>query len=339
MRFLDYLLQTPLVHDPAEKRYVNPADFGIGMDTECFVLDNVYAQLVEGIIDYGDGTSRTSYTPIGKELLRFHTNTDGSATYVVSKYCGIVPPYNNVMFEYKFDAVPVKKEYPQGSPGYWKDSDTIYEGVLVRSGSALDSEEHNWFGEQNPGHINMVMQEFWMLTDGKINNKIIGLDSFAVVSCDNEGNLLQYKSFPRRSPEEVEANSDAGTNNRVFLIALAGMMLLGTKVAESQKSPTPVISRQQRRYYERHPDRHPLVSEVRFHTLNVDRLKSHAESQGDLSKDGGWKVAWHTVRQHLRHLKNGKVVIVKAHCKGDPRKALVLKNYNIRMETGEKKPG
>ena len=69
---------------------------------------------------------------------------------------------------------------------------------------------------------------------------------------------------------------------------------------------------------------------VRFWTLKLNVPDVATDTPGH-STGGGWTVAWHRVRGHLRRLKSGKVVKVRPHTKGDLLKGIVLKNYELTM--------
>ncbi len=107
-------------------------------------------------------------------------------------------------------------------------------------------------------------------------------------------------------------------------------MMLNFKFLSSTLSDS-TKSRQERRYEDRHPDRAtpPLV---KYYTLSIDLDKTQP-TPGDGTMRGGWEVAWHMVRGHLRRYKTGKVVPVRPHSKGNPLKAVIHKrDYELKTK-------
>ena len=61
--------------------------------------------------------------------------------------------------------------------------------------------------------------------------------------------------------------------------------------------------------------------------LKLDLYGNHNEAGGFVERGKG--VALHSVRKHLRRLKNGKLTFVKAHFRGTKDKGMVIKDYEM----------
>jgi hypothetical protein len=71
---------------------------------------------------------------------------------------------------------------------------------------------------------------------------------------------------------------------------------------------------------------------MRYHILKIDPSKISSGHHG--SGRGGWEMAWHMVRGHLRRYKSGKVIAVRAHSRGNALKGVVLKDYKLKASWG-----
>jgi hypothetical protein len=120
------------------------------------------------------------------------------------------------------------------------------------------------------------------------------------------------------------------------LVALSALMLFNNRIVKSTLSPEVIKSRQQRRYEQQHPDRAtPPI--VRYHKLSLntdDKTIAEAVTSGK----GGWIMAWHMVRGHLRRYKSGKVITIRSYSKGNPLKGVVLKDYAVKSPNQQPLP-
>jgi hypothetical protein len=274
-----------------------------------FDIGDVADQIIESSVETPGGETETIFTAKGKELVKLcpHPTQDGCKTLDISRYVGIIPPFDNCFFEY-----PTTK----------------YAYSAVDCGIHVLSMPQEWIAAKYPGegfeHFMLVTIFFRFVINGVSK---AGRETVATIASDSEGRVVDYQ-LVACLPDGVDRSLRQNwPQSAPFIVLLVALMMLNCGILKSTAvEPTPK-SRQQRRYEERHPDRArpPLV---RYYVLDIDSEKTGTAATG-ASKKGAWEQAWHEVRGHLRHLKSGRVVPVRPHAKGNPLKGILLKGYKL----------
>jgi hypothetical protein len=301
MRLIDYIRRNPVVFNPVTGEPDHDTSKSITEDTVTFVVDNVAKQLiadgedVDGRPDLRD----VSFSPIGEALFKLGCDENGQGLFPFRNLVGVLPPYDNCFFEYA---------------DLWRGNGAQFQGVHVLTiQDRIDNDACS-----GDAKFNMLARVYYRATlEGR--RPILASDSYAYISCTEDGGPIAFDVFAVDKPPECET-----PNILEFMITMASMMLLGTKIAKPELSPEIVKTRQVRRWEAAHPDR--VTPFVRYYTLNVNPFQKtiRAEDAG-----GGWEQAWHRVRGHLRHYKSGKVVPVRPYSKGNLLKGLIIKDYAV----------
>jgi hypothetical protein len=308
MRFVDHLRRNPMCFDSGTDRSDFDASPLIG-GTTVFLVSEIASQLIESVKKNPDGSMLTILTPEGEKLLKFLPTGDGYKTLAVDQFAGIVPPFDNCFFEWP----------------------TPFEPDVVDCGVHLQSMSKEWIAANFPDDgYSFVLQAtvFYRFVIQGVS--IVGRETQGMIASDSEGQLLDVK-VSALLPEHVDRSLPSSRpQSTPIMVVLVSMMMLHHKLVKSTLSAEIVKSRQQRRLEERNPHRAtpPLV---RYHILSINPETTH----GDSHNKGRWEVAWHMVRGHLRHLKSGKVVPVRAHSKGNPLKGVIVKDYALEAPSSE----
>ena len=312
MKLIDYLRLNPMCFDGSTDKFDFDAAELIEGST-VFDISEVADQIIESSVETPGGGTTTSFTPKGKELVKLcpHPTLEGYQTLDVSRYVGIIPPFDNCFFEY-----PTTK----------------YEHSAVDCGIHVLSMPQEWIAAKYPGagfeHFMLVTIFFRFVINGLSRT---GRETVATIASDAEGRIVDYQivaCVPDSVDRSLRQNRPQYTP---FIVLLVALMMLNCGMLKSTLAGPPPKSRQQRRYEERHPNRTtpPLV---RYHVLEIDLDKTQRGSASP-SKKGAWEQAWHQVRGHLRHYKSGKVVPVRPFSKGNPFKGVILKDYKLKGGT------
>jgi hypothetical protein len=197
---------------------------------------------------------------------------------------------------------------------------SILEGVWLLSGPPIQAVYLEAAQEADPNTEHVVLAYVFnrYLSQDGLNVPINDCQGRALIKFDADWDLV------RLVPEADMPN------RKELLVTLASLMLLGTKTASAVQSTTPPISKKQRRKTKRDGSR-PKSTGVRFWTLKLNVPNTPSDVAGGAAGGGGWTMAWHRVRGHLRRLKSGKVVKVRPHARGDLLKGVVEKTYELKM--------
>jgi len=303
MRFIDNLLKEPIVNTITGVKFDKTPL--LAMPPVPFVVDNVAKQLIEGVTETECHTTATGlfhansvkFTDVGKELLL-------SGGPSLMSIVAAMPPYDSSFFEYR---------------PHWHEAGTaMFEGVWLLSGEEVQGTylADAQMGDPDTEHVILAQVFNRYLSQDGFNMPINDCQGVALIKLDANWDLIRLVPHPNMP------------NRKELLITLASLMLMGTKVASPVQSSTPQPKRRERRKARRAGTK-PQAG-VRFWTLKLNVPDVATDTPGH-STGGGWTVAWHRVRGHLRRLKSGKVVKVRPHTKGDLLKGIVLKNYELTM--------
>jgi hypothetical protein len=303
MRFIDYILKEPIFNTTTGGKF--DKTLLLAMPPVPFVVDNVAKQLIEGLAEAECHTTATGlfhsntvkFTDVGKELL---FSSGPSLMSIVDA----VPPYESCFFEYR--------------PHWQGAGAALFEGVWLLSGEYVERAylAGAQTGDPDTEHVLLATVFNRYLSQDGLNLPINDCQGVALIKLDANWDLIRLVPHPDMP------------NRKELLVTLASLMLLGTKVASSVQSTTPQPTRRERRKA-RNAGTKPQPG-ARFWTLKLNVPDAATDTPGH-SAGGGWTVAWHRVRGHLRRLKSGKVVKVRPHTKGDLLKGIVLKNYELTM--------
>ncbi len=330
MRFNDHLMRGQIVSHAGTVYRTNS---GSGMPTTAlgslllpkstvFVIDNVASLLFGpdgGVTEQGENCHNC------KELV------------------GIVPPFENCLFEYAFPQLGLD-----------------FVGIQLITGKTLETFLsgssglcHSFLTDSfQPGakHNFLAWSYVRFICDAASGRSLnFGPNALASFSVDAEGQIVGdgihiSGQEPDPNPiQRINRNSMTGeistdvlpesgqyrqAKASLFLPALVSMMLISQK-AMTTLSPEIGKSRQVRRHEQRHPTAEPTMPFSRYYTLDLEPFKPLFESAG--TGKGGWHQAWHRVRGFLRHIKkSGKVVPVRPHSRGNPLIGVIQKDYAIR---------
>jgi hypothetical protein len=316
MRFIDYLLKEPIYQQHESTVLAGSHLYDKTLLLSCspvpFVVDNVAKELIKdvkpvpgGRVGLGGFRNTVAFTEIGQELLF----TEGKLKY---KAVQIFPPYPSCFFEYR----PHWREAGILEEGLR--DETHFEGVWIFSGDAVDRAYGDVARERYPETKYILLANVfnrYTAQNTRTGHRITANEhqGAALLLLNGQGDLILFQ------PEKDMLN------RKEVLVALASMMLMGTKIATPVQATTVPPTRKQRRQARRHET--VAQPALRFWTL-----KLNVPEQSDVPSEhgkGGWIVAWHRVRGHLRHLKSGKVVTVKAHTRGNPLMGVVVKDYEL----------
>jgi hypothetical protein len=327
MRLIDHLRQNPLVMDPITGKQNYDTRQLINADTQVFVVDELASMVIQKTVNHPEvNQEQVNYTERGMEWLKCRPTAgdpQGRRELHQEEFVGVIPPFDNCFFEYRHPCCEVDPA------SQFQRIKTEYEGVHIMATSHPDTlAALNFNRPPDTPEIKFVMHANVLYRSIGPHRGICGIDSEALICTDTEGRVIYFNRHPRATPQQVANNPSCGVPNlSQYLVTMLAMMMLGTKVGTAVQSPEVKETRQQRRYRERHPNR-ATPPPVRYWTLEVDPNVIAPDTPGTSGK-GGWEVCWHRVRGHLRHLKSGKVVPIRAHSKGNPLKGVIFKDYAV----------
>ncbi len=303
MRFIDHLFKEPLFNTTDGTKF--DKTIFLAHPPVPFVVDNVAEQLIEGVTENechatASGlfhATSVKFTGVGKELLF------GGGSSLMSIVAAI-PPYESCFFEYR--------------PHWQETGKAMYEGVWLVSGEGVQEAflAEAQVGDRDTQHVVLATVFNRYLSQDGFNLPINDCQGVALIKLDANWDLIRLVPHPDMP------------NRKELLVTMASLMLMGTKVA-SAVQPTPKQPTRKNRRKARKARTKPQPG-ARCWTLRLN-VPDVATDTPDHRTGGGWTVAWHRVRGHLRRLKSGKVVQVRPHTKGDVLKGIVLKNYELKM--------
>jgi hypothetical protein len=305
MKFIDHLRNNPNVFDGETEKFDH--DLGPLDDVVSFDVAEIADQIIQRVTLRGNVLCIT-LTENADQLLKL-VPIDGTKKRLdQSQYMGIIPPFERVCFEF-----PASK-YGDIALDYAMLIDAI---DLEQIPPALDLPD----GCVHGMHVTVLAH---LRVNG---NHHAARETVALILSGAEGELLELRMKACIPPGEDPTLPQNQPKIAQVLVTLLSLMMLNTKLLKSELTPEPVLSRQQRRWNARHPERAPKPA-VRYHILKIDPSKLPSDQHD--SGRGGWEMAWHMVRGHLRRYKSGKVVAVRPHSRGNALKGMVLKDYELK---------
>jgi hypothetical protein len=302
MKFIDYLRAHPRVCDPRLPGLLNFDVTPMLQGTTVFDCTEVAQQIIKGRLEIANEGSVYQFTPKGQELQE-------KGSWEV----GIIPPFWNCFYEFPGNA-------------FEQEGDLFVEwfGVCCVAKSA----EHIAENFPGKGYAHVIYVSVFMKS---LNKPPLGyypiLETVGMYAMDAEGMILR-RHLQKTLPAGQDPNDPSNRPMTLpIVIALVSMMMLSHRFLRSTPVDPPPISRQVRRQHERKGTTPVPMS--RYHVLSINPETTQPK---DGSGVGGWHVAWHMVRAHLRHYKNGKVVPVRSHSRGNPTLGIVTKDYAVKVK-------
>ena len=309
MRFMDHLRLNPMCLDTA-KPHGPMFDASFITDATVFEISEIASQMIDHRDDVSMGLGVTVFTEIGKRMVK---SAEGRLD--LSQYVGIVLPYEDCFFEF-----PVTWPTRRGPTIEHVNVFDLHHGVHLHE---VSPEEKVQGGVSEYAHVVLIHAFAHSVLNGK-SISVVHDDGW--LASDEDGQLLALNMFPR-TPDKSNTTPESWST----LAVLSALMLLNNRLVKSTLSPEVVKSRQQLRYEQRHPDR-TIPPFVRYHKLSLNTDDKTISDAVDSGK-GGWVMAWHIVRGHLRRYKSGKVITIRSYSKGNPLKGVVLKDYKVKAPT------
>lgn len=300
MKFIDFLRRNPMVFDP--RRSGGPFNYDTSRlltGTTVFDCTEVAQQIVKSREEWVGQGSGFVLTEKGTELQKNH-----------SWEVGIIPPFWNCFYEFPGSAFPQSGDAPK----------IEWFGVHCVAFSK-ETIEKDFAGL---GFVHAIHMDVYMKSVG--DPPI--LETVALYGMDAEGVVLRRVTQKTLAPGEDPALPFNKPITLPIIITLVSMMMLSHRFLKSTPVDPPSIPRQERQKHERNGTK-PVPFE-RYHILAINPETTQPKNGTGV---GGWHVAWHMVRAHLRHYKNGKVVPVRAHSRGNPTLGVVHKDYAVKAGT------
>jgi hypothetical protein len=291
-KFIDFLRQNPLCYDPRTRKI----EYNMGrflQETTVFDCTEVAQQIIEEKREMDGKGCSIKLTDKGQELGR-------TGAWEI----GIIPPFWNCFFEY---------------PG----------SAFKQTGDVPAAE---WYGvhcfehpkESSPDYAHAITMTVLL------KNTVIPFasnETVAMFAMDNEGVVVRRIYERRLAPGEDPTLPSNKPFTSPIVVALVSMMMISHRfLKKTEIDPNEPLSRQQRRFHERKGTTPTPLA--RYHVLSIN--PETTQPRDGTGGKGGWNVAWHMVRSHLRHYKSGKVVTVRAHSKGNPMFGVVHKDYKVK---------
>lgn len=295
--------------------------------TQSFAADQQLDETVPFVID-----NVADYL-LGDRAMLDHYSEGGDARAFPS----VVPVFDNMFMEYR--------EHGRQA------ADIEFAGVQLLSGSAyetwlsrlIEPNRRSALAGQPAGAFTYAALLYLKQFRGVPGKSMVAW----LIAADEDGIMCGSQTFTSErvfeGMSEEAAENLSRWCNRTLMSAFLALSFLSCKNVKRELSPEETLSRQQRRWHERHPEATVPLPAVRYYTLQIEPMKSVLANEGAIAHNG-LKKAMHICRGFFATYTEerplfGKYVgrfRIPAHVRGDPSRGMVGKSYEVKPPRPQK---